>query len=705
MIFNRLKSRVPNLPIDSCSVMGLIGQVRCVLSRNRRINLSLALLSPLLLVFLSAAIIDYRLFPKFISWSLITVSIFLVAWVLLRVYRWFIPVPISEAAVIVDRGTDGKGRFLTLSVGASNVLDKEALSVVATQAQELIEKFNLADHVRFSLERESKVSLLASPVIVGLLLLTVNYHLKKTELAPEIKAISETEAADIRNMVKELPKLPEALKDNLLNLADIIEDTGLLSEEAKEGVDEVLNQMERSKQFEPKENEPEKNGKTDQTSSISKSPDNKTDLQNQAPPQNQEASSNNDSEQQSSQEQEESKTEQSGEKESQGKQSESQKDRGKDGQSGNDHKQASGSSQSGSGDSKSSNQGSEGTNQQGEQGSKPGAKQGNQQGSQGDSKSNGGGQQQGGSDKTEGKGLQTSSQQTTEGDLTSGSRSGQSTSNSGEKQGGQSKQSGSESGNNNSSAQMQKVEDKLNEIKQEMNERDADKHDKAPSNNASKSGTDKDKAGGEAKEKQTAQGAEKGANSREENLKNDTSERGEKHQPEKKSETQQGDPSHEQSEQMEPKSPQGESKGTNSKESLENTDRPDQSQKRDTVGKENEHGVEGDRSLQGSENKGKDADRPLRMPKPGNQGNRNSPLDGGNGESLEGTKTGVNVEISSKEDKITVRGAASGDKSRYANTHQAKEKTQIREVEFTKPEAEEGKEKQPIPVEYRDWLK
>lgn len=694
----------------------LIKETVSRLTRIKRVNLAIILCLPLALALLAWLLQSARYVPRPFELPLYTLVALVTLLLLERSLHLFSKTTPTEAAQRIDKATEAKERFLTLASfsqsDSAESLQSSQLSLVEKQSEAFLKDFDLHQSVPFELSSSAKVSLLASPLIFGITLLLL--ILKPTAaFAPSEAELqrSEEHAQAIEELLENTPDLPQELREELEEFAELIREEGMYSELAFEQLEDTLaavdefredlenqtlsqaedevpqseptlsespkaeeREVEKQKQEETPENAGEQQEQTPEQQPEPQ-PEEKQDAE-QTPPENAEqkqASEEKQAEMKKGGAEEKKSGEQNPEQKSDtGKQQDSQKEgskqadeSGKGEQEKDDPKKDTRGLGEGQGKGKSgSKKQQEGESQEGQDDS--GAKQGgakNQSSAGGEQ-----GEEKGKTDKPGEKGKQNSGE---------GKKQGQENS--------QQKTAGSKGSKESQS--LSKVENKLEDIKKEMQQ-------KGESGDKGQGEKKQDKDGSPSKNAQAQPGQSKDEQSK------------------KKQGTTQGAPSD-----SKKKSGQGDKQGKKNsgspqeKESSAEAKKDGKNQGKSPTEGKGADGKKGSESDRGNNTppeglKTDPSKKPKDIAAPQQQARRYGPFGGGKDGQGSGDKAKVDsVEVPQGEEKIVVRSLGSTDNKNYKNQTGANAKTKIGSTEFRKPQSDVPESKQPIPVEYGDILR
>jgi hypothetical protein len=225
------------------------------LKQQRRVNLLFSLILPIFLLFLCLYLsyhnkifkpFDYPLFG-FVS---------LVFFLFLEQTKNLTKlVEAKDAAHVLDQLTDGRDRFLalaTLQPGDKEDINYDSIQLIALQADNLVASKQLSSDelarlpekiFPFSLERTARISLMGSGflLIATLTLVFVAtdeplHNSLHSPVATEMKAQIE----DLRALAKDEPNLPAELRQELNEVADILEERGIEDQQSIIALDQTL---------------------------------------------------------------------------------------------------------------------------------------------------------------------------------------------------------------------------------------------------------------------------------------------------------------------------------------------------------------------------------------------------------------------------------------------------------------------------------
>lgn len=223
----------------------LVLQVGRTLTRYRRLNLAAALLFPLLLGVVIGTAFALGLLPS----SFLPPSLGILAVIALYLYErggyLLSRVTVEDAGRHLDSVTGAKERFLTLATLPEAEADPVREAIEA-QVAPLAERYLTEHSERIKVEPTARLSLFLSPlagVVLGLLLL---HHeaLVETPTA-EANALSVARAEAVRELAERTPDLPDAMKEQLEQLATTLEERGLFSEEALKQLEQSLDGLDK----------------------------------------------------------------------------------------------------------------------------------------------------------------------------------------------------------------------------------------------------------------------------------------------------------------------------------------------------------------------------------------------------------------------------------------------------------------------------
>ncbi|MCB0361018.1 MAG: hypothetical protein KDD44_15320, partial [Bdellovibrionales bacterium] len=150
----------------------------------------------------------------------------------------------AEAAEELDRSLNGKDRFLTVATVITTHATDAALDAVVRQADRLAAGYNLEQRLPFRLLPPAKHAVVLSPVLLGAALLLMVLRPDVTP-APELRERAEQHAEELRELVENDSTLPPPLREQVLNLADALEERGLLGDDVQEMLDETLEDIQQ----------------------------------------------------------------------------------------------------------------------------------------------------------------------------------------------------------------------------------------------------------------------------------------------------------------------------------------------------------------------------------------------------------------------------------------------------------------------------
>jgi len=665
-------------------------------TRIRRVNLAIVLCLPLVLSALAWLLASAGYIPRPFELPLFGFIVLLGFLFFDQSRELFSAASPDDAAKTIDEATQAKERFLTLaSVQSESNTDGSAnpqLSLIEKQSEAFVERFDLKTSVPLTLTSTAKVSLLASPILLGIFLFLLVLQ-PSAAFAPSIAELNRSAeyADEIRELLENTPELPTPIRDDLEELAELIEEEGAFSDVAFEQIDQSIdsvaefesdlspdsvaeNEVEPpSSEPSPEPEPPEPEQADTQDTPESEAPED-TGSEEQEEQGEESATEKQKSEDPSKQMEKGGSEEKQGDsaspdqESSQGKQQDPDKkgeknadESGKGKQQADDPKK----DVTGVGEGKGKGKSGEKKEQQGEsqQGNDAsGAKKG---GAENQSDSGGEKGQKKGEKKKPGE----SGKKKSAGEKSQGKKKG------GEKKGPGKGQKEAES--------LSKAKKKLEDIKKDMQK-------KGKGEGKGEGGKKGEKKGGSGEKPQSQAGKSK------QDSKN------------KKQGQTQGAPSD-----------SGKKPGEGKKPGDKNAGTP---QAKDSAGKTKEKGKgEGKGESEGKGGKGtkgsqkgnnlppeslkKDpSKKPTDVAKANQKARRYGPF--GGGKDGAGNKAKIdNVQVPQGEEKIIVRSLGSTDNKKYKNQSGANAKTKLGSDEFTKPQSDVPESKQPIPVEYGDILR
>jgi len=660
----------------------LIHAVAMRLTRCGRLNLVVSLLAPALLFAIAAAAFFGDILSPYLPISLFVGS-FLLGFIFVRPsYVRFRRISTTEAARRIDSATNAQDRFLTLVTVPDEKRSamKDSLDAISIQSEEFASTFSLQQEIPLRLEKTARYSAFSSPLLFVALLLTLFLgSAGASRLSPAIAALSEEQARELRELAAQVRDLPEDLRDELLRLAETLENEGILAEEFLEQLDKTIDDFEDLSLEDLKERSiPEDK---DFKEEAKKRDDREPDERDKPTPEERELPA------EEQQEEGEKSPSESGNRDESGRESgESKDEQGEAGETENsDESQADGKKGKKQNDKKSGGESDSGTSDEDSKKAKAGVGDGKGEGE--NSKDTTGGKKQAGSDDTNAKeGSAENERQSDSGetgdeqrqgeeeqqgsdqsDSDSQSTSGDKGKNEGKKGGGSDKQDGSdresgEEGSTSGSNKIEQVKEKLNELK---------KKSEAVSENE-----DKDQQGSGKKNREGQKEEDKRSGSEGKAGK----------------EMSRGD-----------KAPKGDTQEDDSG-SKRKISEPSKTRSGNTPKIRNEKKKGGPTTESNEISGGKDKN-PEGTPRPSEKGKRSGPFGGGNnGELLSGTEEITTVSVKGNE-KISLGELGAEDSKLYKNRPGASAKTKLSDEEFKKPEADTANENQPIPVEYWDLLR
>ncbi|MCC6954464.1 MAG: hypothetical protein IT290_10125, partial [Deltaproteobacteria bacterium] len=212
----------------------LIARVSQRLTLIRRINLACTLLPVI-----AAALLFLLLTDSIPAWAnlialggLLLAAIALVS--LARPYRR--AATHTDAALLIDRSLASTERFLTLAT-ADERADRAVLEELETQGNQLAASFSDSEHLAFALERPAKYSVAAAcPILIAIAVLA----LTRQSVAPSARTGAASAAQELRELIDRAPTLPPSLASDLAELADTLDEKGLLDPETIRQIDETF---------------------------------------------------------------------------------------------------------------------------------------------------------------------------------------------------------------------------------------------------------------------------------------------------------------------------------------------------------------------------------------------------------------------------------------------------------------------------------
>lgn|GEM_PF-4923375 len=589
-----------------------------------------------------------------------------------------------EAARVLDTATRAKEQFLTLAtIDRQDEILADSLAIVTKQALDYSMRYSPTTALPVRLEPTARNHALMTPILIvplALLLIRDPEH-KSVGALGDPSRNNLIEAQVIQELVASLPDLPADTKESLLDLANIIEKEGLLSDETLEMLQESasnIDDMQKKLANKQQENISPKNSQQNKLSPDS-----------------------------SSQEQDAKQEEQEREKEKEKQPEKEQKEKSKSQENRPDKEQGEKDQQN----AESGKKDESGKDQKGKKGDDASAKDGQKKG--------------------EGEKPKDDANKETEGKQESGQQTGQSKEPGGTgpgegKQGSQGKDKGSNSGSGESASDSGKPNDQQAPSKSEGTEANQNKSQPGQKGDvgkgSSQEGNSQTDAQSEslAKAEQTLKDIEQkihkeskdnpGDGNSQGKEKGDSKGQGQNDQ--SKNETGKNDKNSKadspQKEQAENGSSAKDKQGTEKteKKSPTESDRPSKTSvdPGDESQGESPHGASAQDGKTQAGPMEKDPGKPDTLPSPSDKAARFGPFEGPEGADID-TKSAERVRVEvPPEEKIVVRSIGTGDNARYQRDKAGNAKTKITEHEFEKPKAHTGESEQPIPVEYMDIL-
>ncbi|MCB0345608.1 MAG: hypothetical protein KDD66_10845, partial [Bdellovibrionales bacterium] len=211
------------------------------LTTVRRTNFAIAMACPLLLLALLWLCYQLYILPAWMFYLSLPFALAVLGYFIHKTWRWAAAARKDEAAKAIDRAVGGKDRFLTLATTTS--INDEAKDILSQQGAELSKSYDPQSAIEFKLERPARHSVYASPVLLLLILAIFLFTPESSKAKQRIAKLSSEQADEIRDFVDDHANMPEQVKDDLLELADTVEDDGLLSETVIEQLQDVLNEL------------------------------------------------------------------------------------------------------------------------------------------------------------------------------------------------------------------------------------------------------------------------------------------------------------------------------------------------------------------------------------------------------------------------------------------------------------------------------
>lgn len=321
---------------NTVRILEVIASVKGRLSRNRRFLLGLVLA-----IIISYIALFYLVLLQ-IS-PLLALSVSLVVFLSAMAFLWirgdFKAVEQVEAGSFLDEQFSTKGRVLSYlhlnqdEISQADTGEKELLEI---QLKKRIPEFEVSDLIPLKIPKPIRLFSFSLP-LVWFLILFFGFSLGSNS-----GTVASKEASLVRELLAEQPELPEAVQEELENLAEALESSALSDEEVGEALERAEQEIENAQQELDAENIESVEGvKTDQADELTPTPTPTPQPQEQEQPQEEEQKSeeekSEDSEKQesSSEEQEQSKDgkDEEGDGDGEGDNGESQKQGEKEGDS------------------------------------------------------------------------------------------------------------------------------------------------------------------------------------------------------------------------------------------------------------------------------------------------------------------------------------------------------------------------------------
>jgi len=688
----------------------------------RRLNFALAMLLPVACLFASWTLIRYGFVPRrfaFLLYGSGGIILGAAAW---RCFALAAGVSRVDAAALIDRLLESKERFVTITSfprqapGASR-------SIIEQQSSDLARQFVLVQAVPLAWEKPAKLCAAAAMPLILLGSVILVFDLSGP-FAPDAAALARgrENAQVLRQMAENSPLLPEQIKDDLHSIAAALEDEGIDSMPALAALDEALVHVDenlanekggaeaeeqaadnlKGAKSQPSKNEPpvaEERTKQGQENTARQRPEPQQSMSSEAQGRMPEKKETQPEEKAGGTEQQGDAEKPALGKREDGDREEAGSSPAEQNQQGENSKEE----QSADGDKSAQSREAKGGQEPADDPKKDvtGVGEGKGKGRAGSKKEIGGEAQSGSDDRGAKDGAAKNQAEGENEGESSGNGTRQESKGAG-KQG--QRQPGSSTGENKQgdAANLSDVKNKLEELKQEMSPGEKEAHDEAKdgAQEGKKERAGSDSAQKEAGENGTKQGMkpqeQRGAGEKKEG-ENSGSQPGNQAQGARQGKKGSGE--QQEANGADDRDREAAQEGRNGEEAGKDQSAGDKMKGGESV--KNADGAE-HRAPSGAE-KSKSAGA---LPSPNQKAVRYGPFGGGLDGALAGQKTKMeNVEIPREEEKIVVRKLGKAENKQFRSRTGSTAKTKVESTEFSKPESNIDRARQPIPVEYGDILR
>ena len=220
----------------------LIEDVSKRLTLNRRLNLGLVILAGTAGGAAGILLLKSKLVPEWLAYLIIIFTNILLLLGLYHLRKLFRPASSMEAAKLIDHQLGSKERFLTLATAGLGTQGAQ-LKLVEDQITGIEGSFSARRAVPFSLERLPRFCAWSLPF--SLLLLGSILSLPQPAGSRALGGAQAASAADaLREILEETPQINEAVRDQVSDLADALEQGSLNEEQLLEEIDSAILKLE-----------------------------------------------------------------------------------------------------------------------------------------------------------------------------------------------------------------------------------------------------------------------------------------------------------------------------------------------------------------------------------------------------------------------------------------------------------------------------